>query len=274
LRRTSAGNLVVGGAAAHQSLHIVLFDGEKAVAQFAVGGQADAVAVQAEWPAHRSDDTDVTHAVGEGIFGGGSARIGIWHRDERRDLARKQRDDVVGQQHFGAVPQVLRVERHEFDVAHFEAVLARVTGQRNDVRFQQVLHRDGIQLDACEAGLPGRRQACEHLVKLVAACDFEEARTVQRVDVNVEAAQAGLVEWRGKLLEQHAIGGESQVADAGNGGQAPDEQRKIPAHQRLAAGHPQLGHAQRNGDPHKPFDLFETEDLTRSTNCAPVSGMQ
>src|SRR3989442_9131515 len=51
-------DLAVGGAVAHQGLHVVFLDRKQAIAEFAIGGKPDAVAVQAEGPAHGSDETD------------------------------------------------------------------------------------------------------------------------------------------------------------------------------------------------------------------------
>ena len=42
----------------------------------------------------------------------------------------------------------------------------------------------------------------------------EEALAVERVEVHVEAPQPGVVERPGQLRQQHAVGGERQVADA------------------------------------------------------------
>src|ERR1700680_4046828 len=79
--------------------------------------------------------------------------------------------------------------------------------------------------------------------------------------MNVEAPQAGQVERLRQLRQQHTVGGEGQVFNSGDGGQAPDQHRQVAAQQRFAAGDPQLADTQRNGDPHEALDLFEIEDL-------------
>ena len=58
----------------------VFFDREQAVAQLAVGGQPDAVAVQAERPAHRGDEAHAAAAVGVAVLGGRRARVGVGNR--------------------------------------------------------------------------------------------------------------------------------------------------------------------------------------------------
>src|SRR5262245_23674405 len=59
-----AGDLFRGGAPAQQGLDVRLVQGEKAVAELAVGGQAEAVATQAEGPGDRGDDAHPAAAVG------------------------------------------------------------------------------------------------------------------------------------------------------------------------------------------------------------------
>ena len=105
-RANRGGDLLVGRAGAQQVLHVGLFDGEQAVAQLAVGGQAEAIAVQAERPA---DGGDEAHA---------SAAIGVddirWREraDRDRELATSgaiSRESIAimssRQQHLAAVPQ-------------------------------------------------------------------------------------------------------------------------------------------------------------------------
>jgi hypothetical protein len=43
------GNIVVGGAVAHQVAHVMLVEGEKAGAQFAIGSDSNAAALPAKW---------------------------------------------------------------------------------------------------------------------------------------------------------------------------------------------------------------------------------
>src|ERR1017187_9019908 len=55
------GDLLVRRAGADERLHVVFLDGEEAVAQMAIRGEPQAIAVQAEWPADRRDEA---HQIG------------------------------------------------------------------------------------------------------------------------------------------------------------------------------------------------------------------
>ena len=94
----------------------------------------------------------------------GARAVAIRDFFERPDFALQHRDHIVGQQHAVALPQALRVERHELDIADFDAALAAVPGQRNDIGLHQILHRDGVDLDRADTQAPADLDAVEHFV--------------------------------------------------------------------------------------------------------------
>ena len=70
-----AAQLVIGSAAA-QELPGIPFDGrEEAIANLALGGQPQAIAIAAEGFAHRIDEADGAATVGEPEIDGGLARV-------------------------------------------------------------------------------------------------------------------------------------------------------------------------------------------------------
>src|SRR5207302_4845293 len=142
----------------------------------------------------------------------------------------------------------------ELDVAHLEAALAGETGQRNDIGLDQVLHGDGVELDL-EAGALRGVESGEHARQVVAAGDVEETVAIERVDVDVEAAQSGGEERRGEIFEEHTVGGEREVLDARDGGEARDQHGQVAAHQWLATGDAQLADAEARGDAGEALDL-------------------
>ena len=103
--------------------------------------------------------------------------------------------------------------------------------------------------------------AGEHLLQAVAAGDLAEARRVERVEADVDAAQAGVEQGLGLLGEQEAVGGQADVADAGDLDQHPHQPRQVAAHQRLAAGQADLVDAQRRRHADEVGDLLEGEQL-------------
>src|SRR5579883_534394 len=256
-----SGNFFVGRAAAQQLLNVGLLDGKEAIAQLAVAGQADAVAVEAERPGDGSDESDAADAVGETVLGGGGARVAIGNFDQGRDLARQDFDDLAGRKNLFAGPQSLRIQRHEFDKTHFIAALAAETNQRDDIGLDQVFDRDGINFDLGEPGALSFFETLQHARQIVAAGNAQEAIAVQRVQVNVQAAQACFVEGTSLAGEQNAVGGERQVLDPRQRRQLANEHREILANQGLAAGNAQLGYAEGDGHADEALDLFERQNL-------------
>src|SRR5262249_8777774 len=151
-----------------------LFEGEEAVAQLAVGSKPHAVAVQAERTADRGDESYPADTVGEAVFERGGARVRIRDYFQRADLTRQHGNDLIGQQHLGAVPKLLRIERHELDVADFESVFACESGERHNIGLHQVLDRHGIDLDRSESQTLRRLDALQHAIQIIAPGDLPE----------------------------------------------------------------------------------------------------
>ena len=59
---------------------------------------------------------------------------------ERRDFMGQGPYDFVRRQHPTPVPDGLRIERHEFDVARLESTLAAIKRHRYNVRLHQPFH--------------------------------------------------------------------------------------------------------------------------------------
>src|SRR6266853_286474 len=82
------GDGVVRRAVSQQGFHIRFLEGEQAVAQLAVRGQPQPVAIQAERTADGSDESDSPDSIGETIFGGRRASVAVGDFLQRADLAR------------------------------------------------------------------------------------------------------------------------------------------------------------------------------------------
>ena len=67
-----------------------------------------------------------------------------------------------------------------------------------------------------ESDAHGGIDSGQHARQIVAAGDLFEAFAVERVEMDVEAAQTGVVERLRLLFEQHGVGGERDVANARN----------------------------------------------------------
>jgi hypothetical protein len=84
---------------------------------------------------------------------------------------------------------------------------------------------------------------------------------VEGVQADGDAAQSRIRERPGLAGEQRAVGRQGDVLDAADGGQLRDQALQITAQQRLAAGQPQLAHAQARENPGEPCQFLEGEQV-------------
>ena len=122
----------VAGAAAEQAADVGLLEGEQAVAELAVGGQADPVAAHAEGAADRGDHADASAAINVVIIDGRGARVLVRGGNQRSDLPRQPVKDLGGEEDLLTFPQSA-IQRHVLDEPHFQPVLPGEPGERNNV---------------------------------------------------------------------------------------------------------------------------------------------
>jgi len=104
-RRTDrSSDLIIRRTRPQQSFDICLFNREQAIPQFAVARQPEAIAVQAERPAHRSDKSNAADAIRVTILGGRRARVAVWNLYQRSDLTGKRRNDFIRGKYVPARP--------------------------------------------------------------------------------------------------------------------------------------------------------------------------
>ena len=166
----------------------------------------------------------------------------------------------MGEIDLAALPR-LGPDRHVLDETQFQAVFPCVVGQRHDVGVRDAANADGVDLDGMKARLPSGGDAAQHPFQAVAAGDLAEALRVERVQADVDAAQAGVEQGLGVLGQEQAVGGQAHVADAGNPDEHPHQPRQVAAHQRLAAGETDFVDPQWRGDADEVGDLLEGEQL-------------
>src|SRR6185437_12360231 len=230
-RANCVGNCLIGAIVAQQSLYVRLLDRKQAIAQLAVAGNSNTVAVHAERAAYGCDESYAADAVRKAVFRCGGPRILIGNLNQRRDLTRQDFNDVAGEQDLLAVPQTLRIERHELNEADLDAALAAVASDRRNVRLNQIADRDHVQLDRSIAKLLAQLDAIEHTAQVVAARDLPKTFAVERVEMNVDAPQSRIVESFRLLRQQNAVGGQRQVANARNCDQLANQHVQAPAQQ-------------------------------------------
>ena len=266
IRKQRVAEILVGSLAAPQQLpHVRLVNRKQAVAQLAVGRQPDAIAIHAERLADRCHKANARAGIGEAILRCRSPRIGIGNRLERCDFALQHGDHLVGQEDFRLVPEPLGVQRHELDIADFVAIFAPEPGHRHHVRLDQIGHRDDIDLDRSEAHFLRVSEPVQHLAEIVAAGDFEEALTVERVEVDIQPPQPGAVQVARLLFQQDRVGGERDILNTWDRHQLRDQIRQAFTQEWLATGQPQLADTHARGDAHKAGDFLEGQNLLART---------
>src|SRR5688572_13532673 len=223
----------------------------------AVGGQPAAVAIPAEGLRGRRDDPE-GRAVrqGEAVGGCGAAAAERLHGavagfDDLQHF--RLRDDRV------APPPRRPAHVHVLDEPDLGADVPAVLDQLDQLVLVGAAHHDRVDLEGLESGAGCRVDAGEDRRVRVEAGQRFEAAAVQRVEADGDAVQPGIAQRGGLLGEQHAIGRQREIRDAGQPGQLGNEDRQIAAQQRLAAGHPDAVHPDRHERGRKGRNLLERE---------------
>lgn len=101
-------------------------------------------------------------------------------------------------------------------------------------------------------------------VEIAPAGDVAEFVAVERIERHVDAAHAAIGEFRGEFRKLRAVGGQRQLGEracAHMPAEVPHQRHDVLAHQRLAAGQPQLAHAARYEDGTEPVEFFERQKV-------------
>src|SRR5438552_12312253 len=119
---------LIRSTAAQQRFQVLLGEAEQAGADFAVGGQAKAIAMAAKRLAHRRDDADLAAAIGE--------RPAFRRfREVRRADGAQIETRLQPLQNFAArhdeflLPGAAGIERHELDEAEAQILLSGKRGE-------------------------------------------------------------------------------------------------------------------------------------------------
>ncbi len=218
----------VGGAAPQQRPQIVLGHAEEAGADFAVGGQADAVAMAAERFADRGDDADFAAPV--------RAKPSAWR--SRRGCAKPR---VASAKRWRSRARISRpgttislcqaraessgmnsMKRRAQALVGANSASASISWSLMP-RIMTALTLTGCKPSSCARLMPART-AC----KPVAPGDLLEIVAVQRIEAEADAAQARLAQGPALFGEEKPVGGHGQVAHAGNGGDQCDQVFECP----------------------------------------------
>ena len=125
------------------------------------------------------------------------------------------------------------------------------------------LERDGVDLDP-EPGLDRGVDAVHHLGEAAPAGDLRELRGVERVERDVDPPDAAVGELGREAAELAAVGGQRQLLERAGlevARHGAEEGHDALAHQRLAAGDPELLDAEADEGRAEPVELLERQQL-------------
>ena len=174
-------------------------------------------------------------------------------------------------------PGVVGVERHELDEADLEARSSGRTRQkRSDLVLGEAAHRHRVDLDRADLGKAAiasspRSTWARESRRVI----WKKRSRCERVDRDVDPVDAGLDQRGGVALEQVAVGGQGEVADALDPGQHRDQPGELAAHQRLAAGQAHVLDARAGrGAATRRSISSKLRISSRSSQGRPSAGMQ
>ena len=186
------------GAAAEQAADVGLVEREEAVAELAVGGEANPVAAHAEGPADRGDQADAAPAVDEVVIDGRRARVLVGGRGERADLggqagrgSRRRRAPCSRSQRSPASSGMYSMNRSSSPCSRANRA-SGTTSSSVTPRIATALILTGSNPAALAARIPSI--TCSKPVRRVSSL---EPGRVHRVEADVDPPQPGVPERSG-----------------------------------------------------------------------------
>jgi len=133
--------------------------------------------------------------------------------------------------------------RHGLNEAQGETVFEAELDHVLHLVVIDALHHHHVDLDRGEVGRAGRHQAVEYLLQ-AAAGDVTEPLGTQRIEADIDAIHAGLLQFVRVSGQTRGIGGQRQVFQLRQGGKACRQFGQPLAYQRLATGESHHARAQ------------------------------
>ena len=135
-------------------------------------------------------------------------------------------------------------------------------------------HDDHVELDR-KTGRLGGGNSRLHPAQVAAAGDAGKAFRPQGVEADIQPLHPGLFQIPRHLRQEQAVGGQDQLAQAGESGKPAEKSAEPFAHQRFAAGNPDLFDAEADRGPgHQQQLLIAEHLLVRRAWRTPSAGMQ
>ena len=223
-------------------------------------------------PAHRADETDGALCTGElevargppaerlMLTGGHQLGQAFGTRlpvDDFEQLLAA--DHVVGAPAAAVRPRAF-AHGHVLDEADVQRAIDGKL-REGKVILMQLAHRNRVDLHGVEPGGQRGIDAVEGLLQIPAARDGMELLGIERVQRDVHARKPRLAQLVGHARQQHAIGGERDVLDAGRIVDVAHQVDHALANQRLAAGQAHAFDAQVRERANHARNLLDTQDI-------------
>ena len=149
---------------------------------------------------------------------------------------------------------------HVLDEPHVQRAIDGQLRER-EVVLVEAAHGHRVDLHGVEAGRQRGIDSIEGLLQLAAARDLLELLGIERIERDVHARQARLLEVGRHLRQQHAVRGHRYVLDAGRMRDSAHEIHHAEAHERLAARQADAADAHARRHAHRLLDLLDAQDV-------------
>ncbi len=120
---------------------------------------------------------------------------------------------------------------------------------------------DRVDFHRVEAGGERGVDAGKRLGKLPTARDGGELFRIERVERDVHARKARVAQVVGHLRQQHAVGGQRYVLNAGRGADVAHQIDHALAHERLAPGQAHAAYPHSSQHAHDMRNLLDAQDV-------------
>src|ERR1700745_1567428 len=167
----------------------------------------------AERLSHWGDEADFARRdVGKPILARGLAAL-VGNLDER-PAGVDALVDFGGGDDKATSPMAVGIEGHEFDKAHNDAGFTGVGSESFDFVVVNAADQDGVDFGGGEARVLGRGDALDHGGEGLGSGDALEFPGIERIEADIDAAQASGNETVAAFGQQVAVGGHGEVLDA------------------------------------------------------------
>ena len=145
-------------------------------------------------------------------------------------------ENLLAGKDAAGIPQIVAVERHEFDESQLHAVPSGELGQGHDLVLGVAPNGQRIELGLPESHSLGGGNAIEDSGELVPAGDLVELARVERIEADVQPAEPCGLQGLGVLGQEDSVGRHRQIIDTRHARQHLHQPADAPADQRFAAG--------------------------------------